>query len=411
MMKTYDAIIIGGGIIGASCAFHLARRGVNKIAVLDKGPHVACGSTGKSSAVVRQGYTNYELIKLTVDSIQMFSNWSDWLKIKENRCGFSPVGVVWLLPGGGEPFPGSLEMFARAGAHAKLVDPTQLQQEYPSLNLCSRALSLEGEEHECASSTKIFWEPDAGFADPQGTTENLQEAGEALGAKFYFRHEVIKIDVASNSGFESIVCSNGATFSTPLLLNAAGPWCNRINDLLGVDFPMPPKPTRVEMAFRDLPAEVTGKVPVFFSAADEVYGRAEGHGQQLLIGSTSPEDETDYIKDPDNYDEGSTLEFRERMMHKLHHRFAMKTRGAVRGYSGLYTVNTTDWHPIIDSLGPPGYFVAAGFSGHGFKLGPSIGGLIAQRMTEITLEDDCPVDVGLFAGNRASLSSTGGVLA
>ena len=98
-------------------------------------------------------------------------------------------------------------------------------------------------------------------------------------------------------------------------------------------------------------------------------------------------------------------------MHKLHHRFVMKTRGQVGGYAALYMVNTTDWHPILDGIGPEGYFLANGFSGHGFKLGPSIGSLIARMMTGISMPDDPPVDPRYFSAGRRPISSSGGVLA
>jgi len=98
-------------------------------------------------------------------------------------------------------------------------------------------------------------------------------------------------------------------------------------------------------------------------------------------------------------------------MHKLHHRFAMKTSGTVRGYAALYTVNTDDWHPVIDQIGPKGYFVANGFSGHGFKLGPSIGALIARMMCGLEMPDDPPVDVNYFRADRSPIDSSGGVLA
>ena len=98
-------------------------------------------------------------------------------------------------------------------------------------------------------------------------------------------------------------------------------------------------------------------------------------------------------------------------MHKPHHRFAMKTRGTVGGYAALYTVNTDDWHPIIDAVGPEGYFVANGFSGHGFKLGPSVGCLIGRMMTGIGLPDDPPVSASYFAADREPIVSSSGVLA
>ena len=122
-------------------------------------------------------------------------------------------------------------------------------------------------------------------------------------------------------------------------------------------------------------------------------------------------DEREGVEDPDDFDTECSSEYRDRMMHKLHHRFAMKSRGTVHGYAALYTVNTDDWHPIVDAVGPPGFFVANGFSGHGFKLGPSMGAMIARMMTGIELPDDPAVDVGYFAASRKPIQSSGGVLA
>ena len=110
-------------------------------------------------------------------------------------------------------------------------------------------------------------------------------------------------------------------------------------------------------------------------------------------------------------DSDGTPRFRDRMMHKLHHRFAMKSKGAVRGYAAMYTVNTTDWHPIIDAVGPDGFFVANGFSGHGFKLGPSVGAMIGRLITGTALPDDPPVAAGYFAADRKPITASGGVLA
>ena len=89
----------------------------------------------------------------------------------------------------------------------------------------------------------------------------------------------------------------------------------------------------------------------------------------------------------------------------------MKGRGNVRGYAALYTVNIDDRHPIIDAVGPAGYFVANGFSGHGFKLGPAVGALIGNMMTSVELADDPAVDVRYFAADRQPIDSSGGVLA
>ena len=116
----FDVIVIGGDIIGVSTAWHLTRRGVGRVAVLEKGAQVAAGSTGQSSAVVRQRYTNLPLVQLAYASVEMFRNWTETLEISQNRCGFCQVGVVWISdeqvrcdscgtiykPGGGEHLRG-----------------------------------------------------------------------------------------------------------------------------------------------------------------------------------------------------------------------------------------------------------------------------------------------------------------
>jgi glycine/D-amino acid oxidase-like deaminating enzyme len=409
--RTFDAVVIGGGIIGVSAAYHLARRGV-RVAILEKGPHVAAGSTGQSSAVVRQLYANVEVVQLAYSSLCMFQNWCERLELKESRCGFMPVGVVWIADARPEAYAAGLAHFRQVGAAGGLYSTQVLRERYPSLNLCTRGLDMTGAlGHGCEDPATLFWEPEAGFADPQGTTEDLLRAAIARGAELFLRHQVTSIAPAAGGGFAAVRCADGDTFSCKLLLNAAGPWCMRVNAMVGVTLPMQLRPTRVQIATRDRPAELTGEIPVFVSKSDQIYGRPERHGGQLLVGSIAPEDESEPVADPDAFDTHASREFRDRMMHKLHHRFAMKSRGTVRGYAALYTVNTVDWHPIIDAAGPPGYFVANGFSGHGFKLGPSLGALIARLMTGLALPDDPPVDIRFFAAQRRPLVSSQGVLA
>ncbi len=408
--NNYDAVVIGGGIIGVSAAWQLARRGLARVAILEKGAQIAAGSTGQSSAVVRQRYANFPLVQLAQASVRMFHHWRDALKLKEDRSGFHPVGVIWI-DDVASSCQESLRMFQQAGAAGGVITQRELQELYPALNLCTRALDMTGIEHDCQIPETLFWESEGGYADPQGTTEDLLLAATNSGAQLFLRHEVVRIDLGGGNHVQGVHCANGESFSCPLVLNAAGPWCQQIHQMVDVKLPMDLRPTRVQIAHRDRPAEVEGPIPVFVSAADRIYGRPETHGQQLLIGSVDPEDEREHVDDPDHYDTRATADFRHRMMHKLHHRFRMKNRGQVGGYAALYTVNTTDWHPILDGMGPEGYFLANGFSGHGFKLGPSIGALIARMMTGISLPDDAPVDPRYFAADRQPISSSGGVLA
>lgn len=408
--ETFDAVIVGGGIVGVSTAYQLALRGVKKIAVLEKGPHVAAGSTGQSSAVVRQKYANVEVVRLAHWSVGLFHHWCERLELTENRSGFDPAGVVWIPGREAEDHAKALQHFQEVGVPGGLVSADEIRDRYPALNLCPERLDLTGEtEHTCHDAASLFYEPQGGYADPQGTTEDLMRAAANRGVRLFVRHRVVGVEPCASA--HSVRCANGATFHCGWLLNACGPWFARLNALLGVTLPMRLSPVRVQIATRDRPPDVVGDLPVFVSASDQLYARPEAGGRQLIAGSTAPEDESEEIEDPDHFDTAASLEFRERMMHKLHHRLAMRSRGTVRGYAALYTVNTADWHPVIDAVGPDGYFVANGFSGHGFKLAPSVGALIARLISGVALPDDPRVDVSYFAADRKPIDSSGGVLA
>ncbi len=408
--KTFDAVVVGGGIIGVSAAYQLIRRGLQRVAILEKGPHVAAGSTGQSSAVVRQRYTNIEVVRLAYWSTQLFHNWCERLELKENRSGFAPVGVVWIPGEDTDDDVKTSRHFQQVGVPGGMVSREEIRSRYPSLNLCIHALDMTGVDHDCADAETLFLEREGGYADPQGTTEDLLQAAVNHGVELFVRHQVTGIDVAPNGGSHTVHCGNGETFNCKMLLNACGPWFQQLNDMVGVTLPMHLTPVRVQIATRDRPPEVKGDLPVLISAADQLYARPEAGGRQLVAGSTAPEDESEVVENPDDFDTDASLEFRERMMHKLHHRLDMRSRGAVRGYAGLYTVNTSDWHPVIDAVGPAGYYVANGFSGHGFKLGPAVGTLIGRMMTGVELPDDPLVDVAFFAADRKPILSTGGVL-
>ena len=171
--KTFDAVVIGGGIIGVSSAYHLARRGVRRVAILEKGPQVAAGSTGQSSAIVRQRYANIEVIQLAHASLRMFQDWRERLELRESRCRFSPVGVVWIAEGDPDDDARSAQLFERVRASGGVYPVEELRKRYPSLNLCTRQLDMGGATHDCAAPSGLFWEPEGGFADPQGTAEDL----------------------------------------------------------------------------------------------------------------------------------------------------------------------------------------------------------------------------------------------
>ena len=116
--------------------------------------------------------------------------------------------------------------------------------------------------------------------------------------------------------------------------------------------------------------------------AGGIYFRTQNNGQQLVVGSVREEDETEVVADPDDFQTETDDDFEVRILHALHHRLpALAYRGQVRGYCGLYTTNREDVHPVLGPTELDGFWVANGFSGHGFKLAPAIGSMLAQALT------------------------------
>jgi sarcosine oxidase, subunit beta len=132
-----------------------------------------------------------------------------------------------------------------------------------------------------------------------------------------------------------------------------------------------------------------------------IYFRPQNRGQQILIGSVLEEDEREKVADPDAFATYVDDEFVHAKLHALQHRLRLgDIRGQVRGYSGLYTINRADMHPIVGATPVPGLYVANGCSGHGFKLAPAIGSLLAQAITGARRDFDTDVDPGFLAYSR-----------
>ena len=132
-----------------------------------------------------------------------------------------------------------------------------------------------------------------------------------------------------------------------------------------------------------------------------IYFRTQNRGQQLVVGSVLEEDEREAVADPDDFPREIDTDFEVAKLHLLHHRLpAMPYRGKVRGYCGLYTVNRNDVHPILGETAIPGFWVANGFSGHGFKLAPAIGSMMAQAITGERTDFDTRIPVTTYGIGR-----------
>jgi sarcosine oxidase subunit beta len=358
MSQTFDAIIIGAGIIGCSTAFQLAQRGL-KVAVLEK-ESIGAGSTGKSSAIIRQHYSNELTARMALHSLRVFQNFKEEIG---GECGFTRTGFVVIVgPKDVAGLEANVAMQRRLGIHTELLSPNIIQEIIPGL--------------EVADFVTAAYEDESGYADPNSTVNAYANAARRLGAKIFLNTPVtgVRFEAGRVVGVET----PQESFAAPQVVNCAGPWGARVAQMAGLQLPI--NACRVQVAFFRRPAGYEAAHPVIADFIHAAYFRSET-GHLTLAGLVDPS-EANAIVDPDNYKEGVDNQFVLDAGERFVSRYPpMETSQHTGGFAGLYAI-TPDWHPIIDELpAGSGFFTCAGFSGHGFKLGPAVGLMVADLVT------------------------------
>jgi glycine/D-amino acid oxidase-like deaminating enzyme len=400
-MKHHDVIIIGAGIIGLSIGWQLARRSKLSILVLEKGAGLGEGSTGASSAVCRHRYSLDTMVELARDGIDLYRDWQNFTGLSEPRAGFHNDGVLWLAGTDTEWAGREQQRMGQFDVRCEVLDDAELCRRFPGYNPCILAPDLEtGEPHDCLGGGRHLLELDGGYMDPALAAEDLREACVAAGVEIRLRSQVSDI-VTGGGRVEGVSLSSGESLATPLVVNAAGPWCRELYDAAGVKLGWDLAPIRVQIVYLDRPPELEGHIPVTADIGSGIYFRTQNRGQQLVLGSVLEEDEREEVSRPDDFLREIDSDFEVRKLHLLQHRLpGLAAHGKVRGYCGLYTMNRDDVHPILGESALPGFWVANGFSGHGFKLAPAIGALMAQAVTGATIEGDTAVPIDTYSINR-----------
>lgn len=399
-----EIVIIGAGIIGMSTALQLARRTKAEILVLEKGLGPAEGSTGASSAVCRFRYTRPETVQLAKDGIAAYQNWSAFVGLDDPLASFHRHGVLWL-GGADATSPGQdSERLAGLGIRTAVLDDNDLEARFPAVNPCVVPPDLEGgEAHSCRGGSRHLLELDGGYIDPVDALQDLIRAARAKGTEVRFRAKVTGVSVAGDR-VTGVTLDDGTEISCSHLVSAAGPWCNSIFERAGFACTWPLQPTRIQIAVLNRPPQVQGDIPVVVDVGGGIYFRTQNQGQQIIVGSVLETDEREVVPDPDHYANFADDDFVRAKLHALQHRLpGLTAPSGVRGYSGLYTMNRSDVHPIVGATSLKGFYVANGFSGHGFKLAPAIGSLLAQAITGERADFDTSVDRDFLAIDRTPI--------
>lgn len=400
-MRKFDVVIVGAGIIGLSIAWQLARRSSLKIAVLEKGAGVGEGSTGASSAICRFRYSLDEVVYLARDGINAYRNWPAFTGVAEPRATFQQDGVLWM-PGKDRSWADTEHArMQRLGLATEVLGDADIEERFPSLSTCTIAPDFEtGEPHDCEGGGRSLLEVEGGYVDPVSAAQDLVEACRNRGVDVRFKTQVTGIDVRSGR-LKSVMLGDGEALSTPLFINAAGPWCKSIYEEAGLKIRWDISPVRIQVLHRDRPEELQGHIPVTVDMEGGIYFRTQNRGHQLIVSSVLGEDEKEAVANPDDFRTETDEGFELIKLHALHHRLPkLPYRGKVLGYCGLYTVNRDDVHPILGPTEIDGFWVANGFSGHGFKLAPAIGSMVAQAICGSAGEFDTDVPMSFLSVDR-----------
>ncbi|MFV1991798.1 MAG: NAD(P)/FAD-dependent oxidoreductase, partial [Acidimicrobiales bacterium] len=347
-----------------------------------------------------------EVIQLALDGLNTYRDWRSFTGLDQPRAAAERTGVLWTLGEDESTVISERDRLVALGAAALVLSADELAERFPAISTCSHPLDLTGEtEHECNTHSPFLYEEDGGYCtDPVGANQDLLEACLRDGVDVRLRTSIEQIHTAGGR-IVGVSLSDGSRIDTPQVVNAAGPWCNGVNELAGVEHKWTLQPLRIQVMLRATVEPMPGGLPMVGDTLSGIYFRPESNGQQILIGSVRPEDEEESVAEPDKLNLQIDEDLKQRMLYGLHHRLpGLEHRGRVTGVAGLYTMNEQDVHPVVGPTHVDGFYVANGFSGHGFKLAPAVGSLMAQILTGETIEGDTTVSHEFLSIERESLA-------
>jgi len=371
MTQTYDAIVIGAGVMGASIAFHLAERGL-KVAIIER-KNVASGATGHSSGLVRMHYD------LAVESELVFTSYKDyfsnWKERVGGECGFQQTGFLLIAkPEHEDRLRGNVANQQNIGINTSVITADEVKKLFPD---------LVTDHFDFAA-----YEPDSGYADATLTTNSFIDGAKRNGATLIQNCEVTAIHTAG--GKVTGVSTSKGDFAAPIVVNAAGPWAKLVASLAGLEVPL--ETWTHDVAFLHRPPSL-GRIPAVIDDVINCYFRPEGEALILAAG----EDESMRGEAPDAEDQTPTPTFLDKLIDGLLPRIPKIEE------SGLHSIHvgrdgiTPDQRAIYSAAGPDGFYLACGLSGTGFKTSPAAG----ASMVELIL-DGAPktVDITPFRFQR-----------
>jgi sarcosine oxidase, subunit beta len=370
-MNQYDAIVIGAGVVGSSVAFHLARLGAGRVLVLDRG-QIGTGTTSQSSGILRTHYSVIENVELALASWRVFNNFSAYLEDEDAAAGLVKCGYLITSPDGAklEPLRSALKGQIEKGIEVQMLDAKQASDILPIADFNDAAL--------------LGYEPEAGFADAYLVATSFARAARRKGVTF---KEGVEVEQLLQEGGRVVgVQTSQGDFFSPVVVSLQNIWATDIERWTGV--PSPVVPERHIVLALEGPQAYSYSMPVYKDLGSQgmLYYRSYG-GRQMLVSEGIVGER---LPLPTNEQGEISMDTMVHIGEQVAERFtSFDTAGVASSWTGVYDV-TPDWNPVLGRLPDvPGLVVGYGFSGHGFKLSPAVGRVLAQEALGL------PTDVSL----------------
>lgn len=381
-----EVVVVGAGIAGVSCAFHLAGIGV-KTTLIEK-RHPAAGPTGRSSAICHAFYLEPALSRLAGRGTEILRQIP---VLTGGPICLHEVGMLWVV---GEQaaaqWTAAVDRIRGEGAAIETLRPDDVRRRAPHFNHDAVAVGV--------------WERTCGYADPYGAANALARGARDRGAKVLLNAAVARVATAGGRAV-GVETTEGARIAADVVVLATGVWTRSLLAVLGVDLPIHVE--RHAMAVLDAPKQAREILP--FAWCDDIlcsYARPEGDST-VLVGTWAgggtglrhaAVGRPARVSDPEVYDDvvdaAESAEILEYITPRIP---AIEALGIRKGYAGLYDMSPDD-NPIVDQVpGLDGAFVICGSSGHGFKLGPAIGEAVAHWVVSGESQPLAPFALRRFA--------------
>ena len=381
MERTADIVIVGGGIMGTSLAWHLARRRAGRVMLLERDV-VAAGASGRTGALLRRHYSNQPEAILAHRSWDTFAHWPE---IVGGPAVHTPSGLIVTVDTSPERAANvdrmqrNVAMQNEVGIPSRVVSRAELHDLQPQANW--------------DDVTFAAYEPDSGYVDAIPATQGMARAAREAGG--HVVEGVGACQILTDGDRVTGVRTTEGDIGAGTVVVAAGPWTPALMESAGVSLPI--EALRVQVAILQRPLDVAEHM-VYLDTAAGIFTRPWAPGRTLIgVGGGDQHDPVD----PDAFEVRNDAGYADLAIASITQRIpGMRHARYLHGHAGLYDM-TPDAHPVIGAVGPDGLYVAAGFSGAGFKKGPAVGEALADLIMAPERGPDW-VDLGPFAPDRFS---------